>query len=480
MAITQDLHEFEGKLYAAWKGQVGDDRIFYSFYNGSYWVEQNLAGGSTSTGPSLGTHDGRMYLAWKGQHSDQRLFNLNVHGGLWSYQSEIPGGFGSTGGPALADYNGRLYAAWKGVNEDQAIWFASTQDGKNWSGQQTIPGVATSVGPSLCNYAGHLYAAWKGMNNDQAIWFASFDGTSWSPQASIPGVGSSVGPSIAAYQEKLYAIWKGVIGDEGLYYSHFDGSSWAPQQRIPGVASSVGAALAGYGDRLYAMWKGAGADQQLYFSSFDGVTWAPQQIVPGSTGQDVPVNIGVGLQYQETSLWCWLAIAASVAHFYDGASAVTQCGLMTTIGQNINGWPTTTMCCPTSAVLNANPGLSGVLGNPYSNTAENSLDSVGIPQVCIKSGGVGDALKVSGNNAGWHPQATLTQIAAELAARRPVCVDITWPNGKGHVVAIAGVLNDHVLILDPANGESVIAFEDFPAQYSGGAKLGGYTFTKAR
>ena len=175
-----------------------------------------------------------------------------------------------------------------------------------------------------------------------------------------------------------------------------------------------------------------------------------------------------------------MAIAASVAHFYNGSSPVTQCGLMTTIGQNINKWPTTTVCCPDATILKANPGLSGLLSNPYSSLAENCLNSVGIPMVCIKSGGVGDALNVYGNNASRHPQATLAQIAAELAARRPVVVDIIWPSGDSHVVAIAGVLNDLVLILDPANGESVIAFEDFPGQYAGGATLGGYTFTKAR
>ena len=195
-----------------------------------------------------------------------------------------------------------------------------------------------------------------------------------------------------------------MIGDEGLYYSHFDGNSWAPQQRIPGVASSIGAALAGYGDRLYAMWKGMGADQHLYFSSFDGVSWAPQQLLPGNSGQDVPINIGMGLQYQETFLWCWLAIAASVAHFDNGSSPATQCGLMTTIGQNINKWPTTTVCCPDATILKANPALSGLLSNPYSSLAENCLDSVGIPMVCIKSGGVGDALNVYGNNASRHPQ----------------------------------------------------------------------------
>src|SRR5262249_39570096 len=232
----------------------------------------------------------------------------------------------------------------------------------------------------------------------------------------------------------------------------------------------------GYGDRLYAMWKGAGTDQGLYYSSFDGSQWAPQQLIPGNTGPDAPVNIGMGLQYQETTEWCWLAVAASVAHYYNRVTGITQCGLMTTIGHNINNGPVTVQCCPNREMLADHPSLSGVLSDPYTTAAEECLENVGIPQQCIKSGGITDALDVGGNNAGYQgPNVSLQRIAAEVDAGRPVCVDITWPDGSSHVVAIAGVLNDLVLVLDPGHGETVIAYEDFPAQYFGGAKLDGFT-----
>jgi len=82
--------------------------------------------------------------------------------------------------------------------------------------------------------------------------------------------------------------------------------------------------------------------------------------------------------------------------------------------------------------------------------------------------------------AGPRRQASLSEVAAEISARRPVCADITWPGGGSHVMAIAGVLNDQILVLDPASGEPVISVASFPAQYSGGARLNGFTFTKAR
>jgi len=149
-----------------------------------------------------------------------------------------------------------------------------------------------------------------------------------------------------------------------LYYSYFDGTSWAPQQVIPGVASSRGAALTGYGARLYAMWKGAGADQNLWFSSFDG-TWAPQALGPGSSGPDAPSNVGVRIQYQETSHWCWIAVAASIAHFYDPNSPATQGAMMTAIGRQLNNFPSSVDCSGDAAVQAAHPDLAAPTWGPY-------------------------------------------------------------------------------------------------------------------
>ena len=483
MGMLQGLCEFNGFLYATWKGEIEDDRLFYSTFitgpdNTRVWANQQTFGGNSSSGPAVAMFNGELVIAWKGEYSDERLFYLRVNGSGWSQQAQIPN-VASSVGPTLAQYGNRLYAAWKGAEIDQAIYYASF-DGNSWSAQALIPGVASSVGPSLCTYGNRLYAAWKGMNNDQAIWFSSFDGTRWSAQAVIPGVASSVGPSLAVFGGKLYAMWKGATGDQGLWFSSFNGSAWAPQQLVPGVASSIGPALAQYNGQLYAMWKGMDDDQGLYYSSFNGTQWAAQQRVPGNTGPDTPQNIGLRMQFQETNEWCWLAVAASVAHYYGANASITQCNLMTGIGQKINNWPSTTICCPTSAILQANPGLLAKLLNPYDSSAEFALQNVGIPGVCIKSGGVGDALQVNGNYADYRNTMSLDDIAAEINAKRPLAVDISWNSGIGsHVVAIAGVLNDQLLICDPGSGESVISYSEFPAFYQGGATLDGFALTKS-
>ncbi len=197
----------------------------------------------------------------------------------------------------------------------------------------------------------------------------------------------------------------------------------------------------------------------------------------------VPRNIGLRMQYQESSEWCWIANGASINAFYNPASTVTQCQIMTIIGHNINKFPANTGACPTAAALAANPALAAKLANPYAIAALYALDGAppGVDPVYLKTGGVGDALNVNGNWAGSQPASlTLAQVASEVSAGRPVVATIAWnSNGAEHFVSVAGVSGDILLILDPINGQSVIPFEQFPAQYFGGAKLVGWDFTKA-
>jgi papain like cysteine protease AvrRpt2 len=194
-----------------------------------------------------------------------------------------------------------------------------------------------------------------------------------------------------------------------------------------------------------------------------------------------PRNIGLRMQYQESSEWCWIAVATSINHFYNPASSVTQCQIMTTVGQNINNFPRDTSACPSAAVIAATPGLAAILADPYSPAAEYVLDNpaLGIDRDYLKSGGVGDALNVNGNSAGYQGKdLRLDQIANEVNAGRPVAVDIQWNSQGSHCVAIAGVMGDYMLVLDPVNGESVVQFQSFPATYFGGATIEDYCFTK--
>jgi Papain-like cysteine protease AvrRpt2 len=194
---------------------------------------------------------------------------------------------------------------------------------------------------------------------------------------------------------------------------------------------------------------------------------------------DLPPNIGLRMQYQETSKWCWIAVGTSIAHFYDPSSTVTQAALMTRIGQAINRWPTTTVCWPTASTLATHPGLGSLLDDPYVPNAKRVLDGL-IPAVCVKSGGVGDALKANGNLNGRRKSLSLGEIHAEIRAGRPVVVDIRFRSGLQHVIAIAGVQDDVVLICDPVHGETAIQLELLEPKYRGGCKVVAYFLTKRR
>ncbi len=484
MSIYQGLASNEGQkpLFAAWKGEVGDDRLFYSQYDGTQWAPQTTIDGNSSVGPALAFLGSTLVAVWKGEHGDDRIFFAKFANGAWGPPAQIPN-LASDTGPSLAPFGNSLYAAWRNSGSDQSLHYASF-DGNTWSAPAPIPNVASSIGPSLATLGGKLYAAWKGSANDQGLWYASFDGNQWSSQASIPGVASSVGPSLANCGGTLYAAWKGESGDDHIYYASFDGSSWSSQSQIPNVASSIGPALVHFGGQLCAMWKGD--DMRLWFAFFDGKSWSAQANIPGNTGQDLPQNIGLRMQYQESSEWCWIAVATSINHFYTPASTLTQCAVMTAVGQTINKFPQDTSACPSAAAVASVPGLAAKLANPYTAAAEYVLDnpSLGIPTEYLKTGGVGDALNVKGNwngsrNAPALNSITLAQIQTEIGAGRPIAVDIAWNGGQGaHCVAIAGVLDDMLLICDPVYGESVVQYESFPAAYQGGATLVGACLTK--
>ena len=60
--------------------------------DGASWSPQaTIPGTATSTGPSLAAFGGRLYAAWKGENTDQRLFYASFNGTGWTQQALIPG-----------------------------------------------------------------------------------------------------------------------------------------------------------------------------------------------------------------------------------------------------------------------------------------------------------------------------------------------------------------------------------------------------
>ena len=285
VGLPPALAVFSGLLYAAWKGEERDNRIFFSSFNGTSWAaQQQVPGVGSSAGPSLALYDGKLYMAWKGVLGDDGIYYSTFNGTSWAPQQNIPD-VATSVGPRLTVDGSTLYMAWKGMLEDEGIYY-STFNGTSWAPQKNIAGVATSVGPAIVQLGSELFASWKGEEGDEGIWYSTMNG-SWAPQKEIPGVGTTEGPSIAVLAGELYAAWKGIDADQGIYYSSFNGSAWAPQKNIAGIATSQGPGLAVFDNKLYMIWKGMLGDQRLWYSSFNGTTWAPQQVGPGGTSPDL-------------------------------------------------------------------------------------------------------------------------------------------------------------------------------------------------
>jgi uncharacterized protein YkwD len=89
------------------------------------WATQKQGiGGGTSDGPSLAAFNNRLFAAWKGVNGDQRMFWSSFDGNQWAPQQGGLGG-GSTHGPSLAVFNNQLFAAWKGADPDQTMYWST-------------------------------------------------------------------------------------------------------------------------------------------------------------------------------------------------------------------------------------------------------------------------------------------------------------------------------------------------------------------
>jgi hypothetical protein len=276
------LATFQGSVWAVWKGSNGDSRIWYSnqFQANSWSQPQILPSVFTSARPALSsyTHNGNqlLYAAWKGEGDDERIWYSIFDGESWSAQQTIPNVYTSTG-LALAAYGTVLYAAWKGSQNDTRLWYATYDT--SWSPQTQFPDpIRSSAGPCLSS-AG--FAAWRGVGSDENVYWAKILGNQWSAQTSMPSAIQTSGtPSIVA-DGGIYAMGKGPDGNESIWYTmyenvglqnpnnfgHIDGSSAVQVVLPPSFSTSVGPSMA-VNDifEIIFAWKGSGDDVRMWWA----------------------------------------------------------------------------------------------------------------------------------------------------------------------------------------------------------------------
>ncbi len=153
---------------------------------------------------------------------------------------------------------------------------------------------------------------------------------------------------------------------------------------------------------------------------------------PGSLRDlDAPVRLAVSVPLQEQGQWCWAAITAGVAAWYDAASSWTQCRV---VGATLG-----TECCATPECLD-----------------------------CDQQWYLHEALAVVKHGAGYGDGALpAPALEKELRRRNPVGARIDWNDGTGHFVLITGIdpVSHEVTVEDPARGRLTMPYDALAHAY---------------
>ncbi len=150
-------------------------------------------------------------------------------------------------------------------------------------------------------------------------------------------------------------------------------------------------------------------------------------------------GLGLAMEPQRNTEWCWAAVSASIARFYETQSSWTQCAIVNLeLGQ--------TVCC-----------------------AEGSASTCNRPFVLEAALALVDHL-----GRDFAGPLAFADITAEIDAGRPIGVCIDWTGGGGHFVSIDGYSREDemVEVRDPMFGASRMPVSSFPGRYQGGGTWG--------
>ena len=296
---------------------------------------------------------------------------------------------------------------------DNALWHRWF-DG-NWSGWESLGGVLMSDPAAVSWGPNRIDVFVRGTDN--ALWHRWFDGD-WSGWESLGGVLTS-GPAVASWgSNRLDVFVRGT--DNALWHRWFDGN-WSGWESLGGVLMSDPAAVSWGPNRIDVFVRGTG--NALWHKWWAG-----------------PVRLTFTMQKQQQSNWCWAAVAASVAAYYDANTSWTQCRIA-------DGQLNRSDCCTSGA-----SGPCNVYGY-----LDSSLVRIG---------------HASGSRWGV---ANYDEVSVEIDQGRPLCVRTAWRSGGAHFLAIIAHLEGNYYgVDDPIYGPSDVSEVVFQTAYRG---IGAWTNT---
>jgi hypothetical protein len=139
------------------------------------------------------------------------------------------------------------------------------------------------------------------------------------------------------------------------------------------------------------------------------------------------------------SNWCWAAVAASVAAYYDEGTYLRQCEIANLELERAD-------CCEAQCgAPDVDVNVTNVFASPLNRVR------------CFRQ-------------LERFKQATVAEVREELLAGRPLCVRTVWPDGGAHFLAIVGCWSDSdgtamLALDDPFWGRSEYSFDRFSKHY---------------
>ena len=198
---------------AVWNGVGNDTRLWSSQYNqaANVWSTQQLTALANTgqpiqsgSSPALVNFNGTLLMVWRGEGgNDDLYYATSTDGAHWQGNRAIPGA-ASTIAPALTIYNGVPVLCFKGGTNDTGIYTTSYhRDTDSWDPVIRTGPFGTSHGPSLAVFNGELFMCWKGIPGDTDLYWATTNNPrlsqAWTRQTVIANTGSSVGPAAVVY-----------------------------------------------------------------------------------------------------------------------------------------------------------------------------------------------------------------------------------------------------------------------------------------
>jgi hypothetical protein len=310
-----------------------------------------------------------------------------------------------------------------------------------------------------------IYSTWWDASSGWAGWFQVAGGIA-APNTSVAAIDRTpthLDLFAIGTDQRIYSTWWDASGGWAAGWFNVSGGSAAPNTSVSVVArypTHLDVFAIGTDQRVYSTWWDASSGWAGWFNvsggsaapgtSVSALARYPDHLDVFAVGTDHHIDTAwwedemyFSMQPQQESNWCWAAVSASVALFYEPASTWTQC----LVANNQTG---RSDCCGSGASGPCN--VDGFL--------DKALTAVGRLNQVV--GGV----------------ATTGQIEGEVTYARPLGIRVAWSGGGAHFLCIMGQysdgVTDYVTVDDPIYGRSNVTYAALQTAYQG---VGTWTHT---